>query len=275
MMQWQYLPYRISPYLFEIKGFGIRYYSLMYLVAFIVIYLLLQYRLKNENFTIKKNLLDDFIIWAAVGVMAGGRIGYVLFYDFPYYRLHPAKIFMPFDFSNGFTFTGISGMSYHGGLMGVAVAVYFFCRKNNISIWEFSDFICPAIPLGYTFGRLGNFFNGELYGRVTSMPWGMYFPSDPTHRLRHPSQLYEALFEGIVLFCILWSIRKNRRFRNLMFSLYLAGYGIMRFMIEFVRKPDEQLNFVWHEFTMGQILCSAMILAGILIFFMGRKRQIS
>jgi phosphatidylglycerol:prolipoprotein diacylglycerol transferase len=272
-MQWQYLPYRISPYIFEIKGFGIRYYSLMYLVAFIIVYLLIQYRLKNENFCIKKTHIDDFIIWAGVGVMAGGRIGYVLFYDFPYYRVHPLKIFMPFEFSNGFSFTGISGMSYHGGLMGVVIATYVFCKKNHLNIWEFSDLVCPAIPLGYAFGRLGNFFNGELYGRVTDLPWGMYFPADPAHRLRHPSQLYEAFFEGIVLFSILWPLRKNNHLKNLMFSLYLTGYGIVRFFIEFVRMPDEQLSFVWHQFTMGQILCSGMIMVGICLFLMGKKSK--
>ena len=246
----------------HINGFGIRYYSLMYIFAFGTVYFLIKYRLRTENFSLSINIVDDFIIWAAIGVLAGGRIGYVIFYNFKYYILHPLNVFLPFDVYNGFTFTGISGMSYHGGLLGVAVAVYLFCRKNSINIWEFSDLLCPVVPLGYTFGRIGNFFNSELYGKATTLPWGMYFPTDPTHTLRHPSQLYEAFFEGIVLFVILWMIRQRKRFRHLMFSFYLLGYGIMRFIIEFVRKPDDQLKYIWYGFTMGQILCFIMVLAG-------------
>ena len=262
MNWWSHIPCKISPYLIQINGFEIRYYSLMYILAFGTVYFLIKYRLRTEKFYLNINIVDDFIIWAAIGVLLGGRLGYVLFYDFKYYMLHPLNIFLPFDFYNGFKFTGISGMSYHGGLLGVVAAVYFFCRKNNINIWEFSDLLCPAIPLGYTFGRLGNFFNSELFGKATTLPWGMYFPTDPTHTLRHPSQLYEAFFEGIVLFGILWIIRGKKTFRHLMFSLYLLGYGMIRFIIEFVREPDDHLNYVWCGFTMGQILCLIMILAG-------------
>ncbi|MCK5695343.1 MAG: prolipoprotein diacylglyceryl transferase [Desulfobacula sp.] len=246
----------------QINGFGIRYYSLMYLLAFVTVYVLIKYRLRTEKFDIEMNLIDDFIVWAAIGVLLGGRLGYVLFYDFQYYILHPLNIFSPFDFYNGFTFTGISGMSYHGGLLGVIAAVYFFCRKNNINLWEFSDLLSPAVPLGYTFGRLGNFFNSELFGKATTLPWGMVFPTDPSHTLRHPSQLYEAFFEEIVLFVILWMLHRKKAFRHLMFSLYLLGYGLIRFMIEFTRKPDDHLNYIWSGFTMGQILCFIMVLAG-------------
>nr|NJM04479.1 prolipoprotein diacylglyceryl transferase [Desulfobacula sp.] len=267
MTFWNELPYTISPYLIQFNGFGIRYYSLMYVLAFVTFYFLIRYRLKTEKFSIRVGTLDDFLVWAAAGVLLGGRLGYVIFYDLQYYLDHPFSIFMPFSFTNGFTFTGISGMSYHGGLIGVMAAVYGFSRKNNISLWEFSDLICPAVPLGYTFGRLGNFFNSELYGRATSMPWGMFFPSDPTHTLRHPSQLYEAFFEGIVLFCILWWVRKEACLRRRMFGLYLAGYGLIRFMIEFFREPDDHLKFVAYFLTMGQILCLIMIFAGVLILF--------
>jgi len=262
MNWWSQIPYKINPYLIQINGFGIRYYSLMYLLAFVTVYFLIKYRLKTEKFDIDITLIDDFIIWAAIGVLLGGRLGYVLFYDFQYYIHYPLNIFLPFDVYNGFTFTGISGMSYHGGLLGVIAAVCFFCRKNNINIWTFSDLLCPVVPLGYTFGRLGNFFNSELFGTATTLPWGMYFPTDPSHTLRHPSQLYEAFFEGIVLFVLLWTIRKKKAFRHLMFSLYLLGYGLIRFMIEFTRKPDDHLNYIWSGFTMGQILCFIMVLAG-------------
>ena len=125
---------------------------------------------------------------------------------------HPLEIILPFDFYNGIKFIGLSGMSYHGGLIGVAVVSIYFCIKNKINFWRFADLFIPAVPLGYTFGRIGNFINGELFGRATIMPWGMYFPLDPMQKLRHPSQLYEAFFEGIVLFAILWLIREREAF---------------------------------------------------------------
>ncbi|MCF6246773.1 MAG: prolipoprotein diacylglyceryl transferase [Desulfobacula sp.] len=262
---WTRLPYSVSPFLFEFNGFGIRYYSLMYILAFLTVYLLIRHRLKTESFRITNEHLDDFIVWAAMGVLLGGRLGYVLFYNLSFFISHPFQIFLPFETTNGFRFTGISGMSYHGGLIGVAVAVVLFCRKNKINPLEFSDLFCPAVPLGYTFGRLGNFFNSELYGRATTLPVGMIFPTDPSHTLRHPSQLYEAFFEGIVLFAILWTLRKKTIFKHRMFGLYLIGYGLFRFFIEFVRMPDAHLNFVLLNFTMGQILCALMITAGTLL----------
>ena len=273
MSGWSQIPYKISPYLIQINGFGIRYYSLMYVAAFVTFYFLIKYRLKTEKFNIRMDLIDDFIIWAAMGVLIGGRLGYVLFYDFNYYFSHPLNIFLPFDFSNGITFTGISGMSYHGGLLGVIAAVYFFCQKKRTDLWEFSDLLTPAVPLGYTFGRLGNFFNSELYGKATTLPWGMFFPTDPTHTLRHPSQLYEAFLEGIVLFIILWMIRRKKIFKHLMLSLYLIGYGVIRFFIEFVRKPDDHLSYVWYGFTMGQILCFIMILTGFFLFLKIKQKN--
>lgn len=264
---WQQLPYSVTPFLFEFNGFGIRYYSLMYIMAFATVFFLIRYRLKTENFSITLAQVQQFVIWAAWGVLLGGRMGYVLFYDLPFYRLHPFRIFLPFNFENGFTFTGISGMSYHGGLIGVIISVLLFCRKQNLSALEFSDLLCPAVPLGYTFGRLGNFFNAELYGRVTQVPWGMYFPSDPAHALRHPSQLYEAFFEGIFLFAVLWKLKNIEQFKNRLFALYLTGYGSIRFLIEFVRMPDAHLSFVFYNFTMGQVLCSVMIVSGISLFY--------
>jgi phosphatidylglycerol:prolipoprotein diacylglycerol transferase len=164
-------------------------------------------------------------------------------------------------------------MSYHGGVIGVILVSIFFCHKYRINFWNFADLLCPAIPLGYTFGRIGNFINGELYGRVTAVPWGMYFPLDPMHQLRHPSQLYEVFFEGIFLFVILWSLRKMKCFDGFFFSLYLIGYGLVRFFIEFVREPDPQLGFILGPFTMGQILCIFMILGGIFIMLIRRSHS--
>jgi phosphatidylglycerol:prolipoprotein diacylglycerol transferase len=158
-------------------------------------------------------------------------------------------------------------MSYHGGVLGVLLGTLIFCRKYRVNFWRLADLLSSAIPLGYTFGRIGNFINGELYGRVTTVPWGMYFPLDPSHQLRHPSQLYEALFEGIFLFCVVWPLRKKVRVEGGLFSIYLAGYGAVRFIIEFFRQPDPQLGFVLGPFTMGQILCALMILAGVGIYW--------
>ncbi|MDZ7315419.1 MAG: prolipoprotein diacylglyceryl transferase [candidate division KSB1 bacterium] len=142
-------------------------------------------------------------------------------------------------------FTGLSGMSFHGGLIGVALVSLWFCRRRSINFWEPADLIVPAVPLGYTFGRLGNFLNGELYGRPSTLPWGMYFPADSTGLLRRPSQLYEAFFEGIVLFALLRPLRQRRSLQRLFLPLYLIGYGMVRFFIEFVRQPDAHLEAYW------------------------------
>ncbi len=216
-------------------------------------------------------------IWSGrwSGLLIGGRFGYALFYNFGYYFQHPLEIILPFDFSNGIRFIGISGMSYHGGLIGVIIMSILFCRKRKIDFWKFADLFCPAIPLGYTFGRIGNFINGELYGRITTVPWGMYFPLDPTHSLRHPSQLYEAIFEGIVLFILLWLIRKKKMFDGFLIGIYICGYGFVRFIIEFFREPDSQLGFVLGPLSMGQVLCILMMMAGIAVLFWRKKASAS
>ncbi len=263
---WSHIPEHINPIAFSIGPLEIRWYGLMYVVTFLIVYFLLLYRIKRENFEYTKKIITDFISWAIFGVLIGGRLGYILFYDLKYFIANPLRIISPFDFSGGFHYTGIYGMSYHGGLCGVVVACILFCYKNKINFWRVADFFSPAVPLGYTFGRLANFINGELYGRVTNVSWGMYFPLDLTHQLRHPSQLYEAFFEGIFLFIVLWSLRKVKYSNGFIFSLYLIGYGVLRFFIEFFREPDAQLGFILGPFTMGQVLCSGMVLAGLFIF---------
>jgi phosphatidylglycerol:prolipoprotein diacylglycerol transferase len=206
-----------------------------------------------------------------LGLIIGARLGYVLFYHLSYYLRHPLEIILPFSYSNGFQFTGISGMSYHGGLIGAIIATGFYVHKSKIDFWNLADLFLPAIPLGYTFGRLGNFINGELFGRVTSAPIGMYFPLAPDKQLRHPSQLYEAFFEGIFLFLVLWSVRKIKMPRGAMLALYLIGYGIVRFFIEYFREPDAHLGFVILFFSMGQILCALMVASGIILFLYLRR----
>ncbi len=263
MNYWQHLPENITPNIFEIGSFQLRYYSLMYLAAIVTVYCLVLYRIKRDRYAYTKETILDYFQWAILGVILGGRLGYVLFYNLGYFIFHPLEIFLPFDFTNGVRYVGILGLSYHGGVIGLFLATKIYCSKKKINFWNFTDLLIPTIPLGYTLGRIGNFLNGELYGRITDVPWGMYFPTDSLSQLRHPSQLYEAFFEGIILFVILWNIRKKKYPDGFLFFLYFIGYGCVRFFIEYVRQPDEHMGFVFGNFSMGQILCFVMILIGI------------
>jgi len=226
----------------------------MYVVAFMVVYFLVQYRIgKNEwegeietqNSKLEtadknsklSNFLLDFLAYAFLGLVIGARLGEVLFYNFSYYAMSPIRIISPFD-PITHEFIGIYGMSYHGGLIGVLLAVIYFCRKNRVNFWQLADFVVPAVPAGYFFGRIGNFINGELYGRASGKFWGMYFPLDSYLLLRHPSQLYEAFFEGLVLFLILWKIRNHEKIQGKMLAVYILGYAFWRFFMEFFREPD-------------------------------------
>jgi phosphatidylglycerol:prolipoprotein diacylglycerol transferase len=231
------------------------------------------HRVKNEDrFEITPDQVKDATTYLILGLIIGARLGYVVFYNFSYYLKHPLEIILPFSFSNGVAFTGISGMSYHGGLIGAVLAGWLYVRRAKLDWWDGVDLYVPVIPLGYTFGRLGNFINGELYGRVTTSSIGMYFPLDPERQLRHPSQLYEAFFEGIFLFAILWRIRKKSMPRGATLAFYLIGYGAVRFCIEYFRQPDDHIGFVFLSFSMGQILCALMIAAGIGLYFYLQKR---
>jgi phosphatidylglycerol---prolipoprotein diacylglyceryl transferase len=264
---WQELPSHMSPVIFQLGSFRVQWYGLMYLAAFFLTYLLARYRMRTESrFQMHDDdFLKDLLTWAFVGVLLGGRFGYVFFYNFEYYLQHPIEIIFPFRHtSSGWQFTGISGMSYHGGLIGAIMGPYLFCRKHKADFWNLCDLFFPIAPLGYTFGRLGNFINGELWGRETTSAWGMRFPDAPGEGLRHPSQLYEAFFEGIVLFAILFLLRKRGFPKGAFTGLYLIGYGIFRFGIEFVRQPDAHLGLLFFgAFSMGQALCFAMIAVGI------------
>jgi phosphatidylglycerol:prolipoprotein diacylglycerol transferase len=271
---WQHLPQNISPVIFEIGSFKLQYYGLMYIVAFAITYILVVYRLKNEKrFEFTTDHVKDIMTYLIIGLIVGARLGYVLFYNFSYYLKHPLEIILPFSFSNGITFTGISGMSYHGGLIGATLAAWIYFRKAKLNWWSGVDLFVPAIPLGYTFGRLGNFINGELFGRVTNSAIGMYFPLAPAGELRHPSQLYEAFFEGIFLFTLLWSIRKVKMPVGAMLAIYLIGYGTVRFFIEYFREPDAHLGLVLLSLSMGQILCFLMITAGIFLYVYLWRRE--
>ena len=270
---WQHLPERMNPVIVQIGSFRLQYYGLMYLVAFGITYALASHRIRREpRWGLSQEHLQGILTSMIIGLILGARLGYVIFYNLNYYAEHPLEIVLPFGFNGGFHFTGISGMSYHGGLTGAIVGAWWYIRKYHLGFKDMADLLIPCIPLGYTFGRIGNFINGELWGRITSVPWGMYFPSGGAV-LRHPSQLYEAFGEGILLFSLLWPLRNKIRIPGAMLALYLIGYGSVRFIVEYFREPDEQfrqadqqLGYVFLNFSMGQVLCAAMIAAGILLY---------
>lgn len=260
---WQHIPERMDPVIFEIGGFKLQYYGLMYLVAFGVTYALMNYRIKKEkHWELSEDHLQGLLTSMIIGLVIGARLGYVVFYNPEYYLRHPLEIILPISFNDGFRFTGISGMSYHGGLICTIAAAWWYIRMNNLNFKKMADLCIPCIPIAYTFGRLGNFINGELWGRSTDMPWGMYFPTGGPV-LRHPSQLYEAFGEGIILFAVIWPLRNKVRTPGAMLPVYLFGYGMVRFIIEYFRQPDEHLGFVLFNLSMGQLLCAAMMLTGV------------
>lgn len=271
---WQTLPYRIDPTILKVGSFQVKYYGLMYIVAFSLTYFLLTKRIKNKEYELKNEVLENYFFQIIIFVLLGGRIGYVLFYNLQYFIKNPLEIFLPFKFNNGFEFTGIAGMSYHGAVIAAFIGSYLFAKKNKLAPFAFIDFIVPAVPLGYTFGRIGNFINGELYGRVTDAKIGMYFPLAGDEVLRHPSQLYEAAFEGLFIFAVLWSIRKIKFRSGFFLASYLILYGMVRFIIEYFREPDDQLGFVLMNLSMGQVLCAVMIVSGIIILLLGKKKAV-
>lgn len=264
---YQHIPGYLNPVAFSIFGFPIDWYSLMYLAGFLAVYFLLRYRIKKgeNNETLNTEKLLDLMIAAFFGLLVGGRLGYVLFYNFSYYAARPLEIISPFDASGNFV--GIYGMSYHGALIGAILTGYLYVKAKKLNFLNLANFVVPAIPLGYFFGRIGNFINGELYGRVTDKFWGMYFPLDSFGLLRHPSQLYEAILEGVILFILLWSIRNNKKYKKHLLAFYLMGYGVMRIIGEFFREPDIQIGYILGFFTLGQILSAGMISLGVLLIY--------
>jgi phosphatidylglycerol:prolipoprotein diacylglycerol transferase len=226
---------------------------------------------RKGEINILENDMENFCIWAIIGLLIGARFGYVLFYHWDYYSNNLSEIILPFS---GGKFTGIAGMSFHGGLIGAILFASIYAIIKKINWKECINSVCFAVPLGYSFGRLGNFLNGELYGRETSSPIGMYFPSDP-HTLRYPSQLFEMFGEGFLLFGILLLLwKKVPAARNLMMPFFIIGYGLVRFIIEFYREPDAHIGLNSLGFSQGQVLCAIMILAGIILipFFLRKPK---
>lgn len=248
------LPYpQIDPVAIALGPLKIHWYGLMYLVGIGGAWLLASRRLKDFDPSWSKEKLSDLVFWVAMGVILGGRLGYALFYDLPAYLAEPLKILRVWE----------GGMSFHGGLIGVMLATWLFGRRNGKSFFQLMDFIAPLVPIGLGAGRIGNFINAELWGKVTDVPWAMVFPNggpDP----RHPSQLYQFALEGVALFAILWLYSRKPRPTMAVSGLFAICYGIFRFIVEFVRVPDAQLGYLaWNWLTMGQVLCLPMILGGI------------
>ena len=302
----QYIPYPtwLSPEI--IPGLPFRWYGLKYLFAFATAYLLFQWQVKKRKLTVPSDLVMNMFFWAIVGLLLGARLFSTIIYDTTgRYLREPWLIFWPFG-DNG-QFTGFMGMSYHGGVVGAVVAIVIYCKIHKIDTLDWGDMLVQGIPLGYTFGRLGNFINGELYGKVTDSPLGMLFPQaqalptnldwvvDIANKVgiaipdgaafinlpRYPSQLFEAFFEGIVLWLILWFFsRTHKPFKGFSIALYMFGYGLFRFFIEYFREPDPGLGFVLKfgpkdnppelfqsllNFSTGQILNFLMMAGGVIV----------
>lgn len=258
------LPYpNIDPVALDLGFLQIHWYGLMYLVGIGGAWFLASRRLHAFDPTWSKEKLSDLVFWVAMGVIVGGRLGYVLFYDLPAYIANPLLILEVWK----------GGMSFHGGLIGVMLATLWFARRNGKSFFELMDFIAPLVPIGLGAGRIGNFINGELWGKVSDVPWAMVFPTGGPLP-RHPSQLYQFALEGVALFVILWIYSRKPRPTMAVSGLFAVCYGIFRFIVEFVRVPDAQLGYLaWGWLTMGQVLCVPMVLAGLGLMVYAYKRQ--
>jgi phosphatidylglycerol---prolipoprotein diacylglyceryl transferase len=250
---------QIDPVALELGPLKIHWYALTYIFGFAIAWWLGRVRADKPGSGWTRQQVADLITNAMLGVILGGRIGYVLFYDFSAFLANPVMIFQVWN----------GGMSFHGGFLGVVIAVALFARSTSKSIIEVLDFTAPLAPLGLGAGRIGNFINGELWGRATDVPWAMVFPADPLRVPRHPSQLYEFALEGIVLFVLLWWFTSKPRPAFAAGGLFCVGYGSFRFLVEFFREPDFELGFVAFDWmTQGQLLSAPMILFGLIVLFL-------
>ncbi len=255
---------QIDPVIFSIGPLAVRWYGLMYLFGFVGGYFMMCHVAKFRKMAINQDTISDLLFYAVLGVVIGGRLGYTLFYNTKYYLSHPLQIFYVWE----------GGMSFHGGLLGVLIVLLLFCRRRNLPLLLIADLAVAAVPIGLGFGRIGNFINAELWGRVTDHPWGVIFPGGGSFP-RHPSQLYEAGLEGLALFVIIYLLHRLGAGRGVPAFSFVFFYGLFRFMVEFVRQPDSQLGFLWGGATMGQLLSLPMILFGLggLIYVLKRNKS--
>jgi len=268
---WQNIYGHFNPVAFEVLSIKVHWYGIMYISALLSALYIAQWIIKKDNLDFSNEMLNRYFIYAEVGIILGARLGYFIFYDLnpSYYLLRPWEMFNPFDSSG--QFIGIRGMSYHGAIIGFVVSSLIFVKKNKVSFLFLMDLVAISIPLAYTLGRIGNFLNKELIGRETDLSIGIYIDGVS----RHPSQLYEAFLEGIVLFFIIYIYRKYKKFDGELMALYLFFYGLFRFIIEYVREPDIQLGFIccgW--MTMGQLLCIVMILSSFILYAIGYRMRL-
>lgn len=258
------LPYpEINPVAFSIGPLKVHWYGLMYLLGFILAWLLARYR-ASQNKTWSAQNVSDLVFYAALGAILGGRTGYMIFYDLPRLLAHPLSLFKIWE----------GGMSFHGGLIGVCIALVLLSRNLKKPLLEVMDFTVPLVPLGLAAGRLGNFINGELWGRASDLPWAMVFPNGGTFP-RHPSQLYEFFLEGLVLFALVWWYSSKPRPRGATAGVFLMGYALCRIFIEFFRQPDPQLGYLaFNWLTMGQLLSLPMLAFGFFLWWRRRCKPI-
>ena len=245
----------IDPILVDLGVIRVSWYGLMYIFGFLASYLLVRYQMKRKDFGVSKLEVENLYFYLILGLIIGARLGYVLFYNLKDYLADPLEIVAIWH----------GGMSFHGGLIGVLIVGILFSWKNRKSFWKIADLFIVTAPIGLGLGRIGNFINGELYGRVTQVPWGMIFPKGDS-LLRHPSQLYESALEGGVLFLILWFLKDKKLPTGGLLAVFLSLYGLFRFFVELFREPDPQLGFILGPFTMGQTLSAFMIVGGIILF---------
>jgi phosphatidylglycerol:prolipoprotein diacylglycerol transferase len=253
-----------NPVAVSIGPLAIRWYALAYMAGFLLGWRYCLKLAESNPAGPAPKLFDDFLTWAIIGVILGGRLGYILFYNAEAYAAEPLEMLKVWH----------GGMSFHGGMMGVITAAFVFAKKHKIRFFAFMDILACVTPIGLGLGRLANFVNGELYGRVTNVPWAVAFPRGG-YLPRHPSQLYEAGLEGLVLFLILYVVALNPKWRarpGILSGVFLLGYGLFRFLVEFVREPDQQLGFLYAGATMGQILCVPMMMFGLYLIMRAEHR---
>jgi phosphatidylglycerol:prolipoprotein diacylglycerol transferase len=263
MNGWQHIYEQFDPVAFNLFAISVHWYGIMYVLALLSALYAAKWIVKKDAIAITDDQLDAYFLYVEIGVILGARLGYIIFYD-PnvfYYLTHPWQIFNPFNQAGDFV--GISGMSYHGAVIGFFIGAFLYYRKSGVHFGRLLDVSVIAIAIGYVFGRIGNFLNQELVGRATDASWGIYVDGV----LRHPSQLYEAVLEGLAVFALLYAYRNYKRFEGELVLLYGIGYGVARFVAEFWREPDPQLGFIccgW--MSMGQLLSSLMIVGSIVLW---------